>query len=226
MRRLLDQPGQHESLQGEAVRLLRSAEPYRSAAGAKQRVRVAMLSRRAPANVSWIRAAVVLPMGFASALGFAAVQRHWLVAEAPAVVVHAERPAAPPPVRVAPPPMFEAPTAEPEHVVKHAAPLAHAAPKAERTPAAIAEENARLVVEAMGALRRGHDPARALSLLDEYMRRCPDGPLSEEALALSVEAASAGDDPRGRNLAAKYLAAYPRGRFREAAERVLSRPAP
>ena len=50
-------------------------------------------------------------------------------------------------------------------------------------------------------------------------------PLSEEALALSIEAASDAEDPRVRSLAARYLASYPRGRFREAAERVLSRPA-
>jgi hypothetical protein len=194
---------------------------------------MAMLSGRVPANVSWIRAAVVLPMGFASALGFAAVQRHWLVGDSPAIVVHAERPASPPPpppVHVAPPPVVEAPSVAvevpPERPAKHSAMPLHTAPKVERTPSAIAEENARLVVEAMGALRRAHDPARASSLLDEYLRRCPDGPLSEEALALSVEAASADDDPRGRSLAAKYLAAYPRGRFREAAERVLSRSAP
>jgi hypothetical protein len=233
MRRLLDQPTQHESLQGDAVRLLRSVEPYRSDPGSKQRVRMAMLSRRTTRKLSWLPAVVMLPMGFASALGFASVRRHWLVREeAPqAVLVHAERPAIPVhPVHPAPPP---APEPEPAVTVEAPAPkrpvaaVPRPAAKAvpERTPAAIAEENARLVVDAMGALRRGHDPARAESLLDEYMRLCPDGPLSEEALALSIEAASAAEDPRVRSLAARYLASYPRGRFREAAERVLSRPA-
>ena len=230
MRRLLDQPAQHESLQGDAVRLLRSVEPYRPEPGSKQRVRMAMLSRpRSPRRLSWIPALVVLPMGFASALGFASVQRHWFVHEEPpqAVMVHAERPAIPVrPVHAAPTP---APEPEPAVTVEAPAPkhpgAASPRPKAERTPAASAEENARLVVDAMGALRRGHDPARAESLLDEYMRRCPDGPLSEEALALSIEAASDAEDPRVRSLAARYLASYPRGRFREAAERVLSRSA-
>jgi hypothetical protein len=228
MRRLLDHPEQHESPQSDAVRLLRSVEPFRSEPGSKQRVRLAMLSRRPPRRLSWIPAVVVLPMGFASALGFASVQRHWFVhEEAPqAVLVHAERPAMPVhAVHAAP-----APTPEPEPAVTVEAPAAPkhpvaAPPRPAKTPAAIAEENARLVVDAMGALRRGHDPTRAEALLDEYMRRCPDGPLSEEALALSIEAASDAEDPRVRSLAARYLASYPRGRFREAAERVLSRSA-
>ncbi len=240
MRRLLDQQqGQPESLQSDAVRLLRSIEPFRSAPGAKQRVRVAMLGRRtAPPvpPVSWIRAAVILPAAFASALGFAGtVGRHWLAVEMgvaeQTAVTRAERPvvAVPAPARVEVPARVEAPPppVEPAEHPKRLAPAARPVQRAiAPTPAAVAEENARLVVEAMAALRRAHDPARASALLDEYTRRSPEGPLAEEALALSFEAASdASDVPRERAIASRYLALYPHGRFRDAAERALSRSA-
>jgi hypothetical protein len=82
------------------------------------------------------------------------------------------------------------------------------------------------VLDGMAALRRDRDARRAQALLDEYLRRSPDGPLAEEALALSIEAASSLHDERARGLAARYLAAFPHGRFRDAAERAASRFAP
>jgi TolA-binding protein len=84
------------------------------------------------------------------------------------------------------------------------------------TKAAPAQETA-LVMAAVRALRREHDPARAGLLLDDYLRRYPSGVLSEEALALAIEAASARGDARAAALARMYLARYPQGRFQHAA---------
>jgi hypothetical protein len=77
------------------------------------------------------------------------------------------------------------------------------------------------VVEALRALRKQGDPARAQALLRDYMKANPHGALSEEALVLTVEAAHARKDPRAKHHARRYLAQYPRGRHRALAQRVL-----
>lgn len=83
-------------------------------------------------------------------------------------------------------------------------------------------EDPRPVADALRALRKERDPARAQSLLNEYMRSNPHGALSEEALALSIEAAHARKDPAAKAHARRYLARYPRGRHRRLAERALA----
>lgn len=84
-----------------------------------------------------------------------------------------------------------------------------------------AAEDPTKVVEAIRALRSERDPARAEALLSQHLERYPDGALSEDALALSIEAAAARKDPRAVQYARRYLARYPEGRFRKLAERVL-----
>ncbi|MGC4086952.1 MAG: hypothetical protein QM756_03440 [Polyangiaceae bacterium] len=108
-------------------------------------------------------------------------------------------------------------------------PVVEAAPRTQRTatnassPArahsATATDASNLVVGAMHSLRQQKRPEQAAKQLDEYMRRYPSGALAEEALALSVEAAVQRGDARARDLAERYLAKYPSGRFRSAAER-------
>jgi hypothetical protein len=83
-----------------------------------------------------------------------------------------------------------------------------------------------LVFEAMRALRREGQPAQATSLLDEYLRRHPNGSMAEEALALSVEAASARGDARARDFIAQYFARYPNGQFRGVVESARARLSP
>src|SRR5262249_62005404 len=75
------------------------------------------------------------------------------------------------------------------------------------------EEESGLMMAAVQALRREHDPVRAGALLDDYLRRFEHGALEEEALALAIEAAAARDDDRAADLAARYLSRYPHGRF-------------
>ena len=82
-------------------------------------------------------------------------------------------------------------------------------------------EDASNVVEAIQALRAGRDPARAQGLLDDYLKTHPHGALSGEALALSMEAASARNDPKAADYARRYLAMYPKGKYRDLAKRAL-----
>jgi len=72
------------------------------------------------------------------------------------------------------------------------------------------------VLDALIALRRDHDPARAGGLLERYLAAHPRGTLREEALVLATEAADAsGDQARAQRLARAYQVEYPRGRFRQ-----------
>jgi TolA-binding protein len=84
-----------------------------------------------------------------------------------------------------------------------------------------AGEDATRVVEAIQALRTERNPARAQALLNDYLKQSPRGTLSGDALALSIEAASAQHDPRAAEYARRYLASYPKGKYRELAKRAL-----
>lgn len=97
------------------------------------------------------------------------------------------------------------------------------APSNKRAVERRAGEDPSQVAEAVRALRKQGDAARAQVLLDQYLRENPRGALAEDALALSIEAAAARKDPRAADYARRYLARYPNGRFRSMAERVLSR---
>jgi hypothetical protein len=82
---------------------------------------------------------------------------------------------------------------------------------------------ARIVQRGLEALRKHNDPKQAARYLERYRREHPNGTLAEEALALSVEAASASGDPRAKQLAVDYLSRYPQGRFRSAARQALAK---
>ena len=101
-----------------------------------------------------------------------------------------------------------------------AASVARAAPKNAR-PRPESSEDATHVVEAIQALRTERDPARAQALLNDYLKANPRGALSGDALALSIEAASARHDPRAAEYARRYLANYPKGKYRDLAKRAL-----
>jgi hypothetical protein len=75
-------------------------------------------------------------------------------------------------------------------------------------------EEAALVLSALRALRREHNPVQAGALLQTYLARFPKGVLTEEALALGIEAAVARQDARfAAILSNQYLGRYPAGRF-------------
>ena len=83
---------------------------------------------------------------------------------------------------------------------------------------------AELLTGAIHALRRDRDPGRALMLLDFYRQRYPNGALTEESLALAIEAAEARHDRRASAYAQRYLARFPAGQYRDAAKRVAAGP--
>jgi hypothetical protein len=90
-----------------------------------------------------------------------------------------------------------------------------------RTRVPTAVEDPAYVGGALRVLRTDHDPARALQLLAKYLKTYPRGMLSEEALALSIEAAMDLGSPSAATFAQRYLKEYPNGRFREAALQAL-----
>jgi hypothetical protein len=57
--------------------------------------------------------------------------------------------------------------------------------------------------------------------LNDYLKTHPNGVLSEDALALSIEAASAQHDPRAADYARRYLAQFPHGKYRDLANRAI-----
>jgi hypothetical protein len=87
------------------------------------------------------------------------------------------------------------------------------APRLHRVAASPARERTQ-VLDALIALRRDHDPARAQALLEPYLQRSRQGALREEALVLAIEAADArSDHARAAGLARVYEDEYPGGRF-------------
>jgi hypothetical protein len=118
---------------------------------------------------------------------------------------------------------------EPPVAAVPTAPAASPALRAPELPRAIARTSAPYppgedpsgVVRAIVALRNEKDPQRARTLLNQYLQKNPAGSLSEDALALSIEAASRAHDPRGAALARKYLDRYPQGRYRAFAQKAL-----
>jgi len=79
--------------------------------------------------------------------------------------------------------------------------------------AAVARERTE-VLDALVALRREHDPARAGTMRARYLSAHRHGALREEALALAMEAADArGDRPAARQIAQVYQCEFPAGRF-------------
>jgi hypothetical protein len=94
-----------------------------------------------------------------------------------------------------------------------------AAPRRPQPEARTAGEDPTQVLEAVRALRKQGDAAKAQALLDRYLDANPRGALSEDALALSIEAAAARKDPRAAVYARRYLERFPHGRFRNLALR-------
>lgn len=137
-------------------------------------------------------------------------------------------PIAPPATVVVPPPHPPAPAALPDapraEVTPPTAAPPSSAPSSKRAAERLAAgEDPTKVAEAVRALRKQGDAAKAQQLLDQYLRSHPRGALAEDALALSIEAAAARKDPRAADYARRYLARYPNGRFRAVAERALAR---
>ncbi len=224
-------------IEADAIDLLRSRQRYEPPPGQKQRVRTRILEHGTASGARSRRlfgmamtAVVVLGLGGTSL----AWNRAWIVRSYHALAAQirpgADRaPAngdstAPAPLEQAHAPVAEVPSSAetPPAVAPEAPSIPSTSNRAARTPS----EDERLVFDAMRALRQEGQADRAARSLDEYLRRHPQGELAEEALALSIEAALVRGDPRAKDMANRYLAMYPKGRFRQVAERARARLTP
>lgn len=234
MKRLVE----HESLldgpDKGLAELFRAARPHRVDPFRKRRVLVRL--ERAPvrnARPCWLRpivAATLLISGSAAAalgnryvaqglgiLGLRSAEN----SNAASVASQTPRPTA---ARQVAPSVVEAPTKranEPAVTTPERQPNATHGKRTFARLRAASDDDATHVFEAIHALRTERDPIRAQALLDSYLSAHPRGELSGDALALSIEAAAARRDPRAADYAQRYLAAYPKGKYRALATRAL-----
>jgi hypothetical protein len=225
MKRLLEE---RDASLGALTELVASAERYQPSPFAKRAV-LSRLSRALENGGSrrgaWARPALLgagalLVAATAAAAGYSLIGSE----KAPAVVAPPASIVVAP--RLSPPASFASPGSSPSAVTELGGPAdapPSAPPSAKRSERPLAGEDPTQVAEAVRALRKQGDAARAQLLLDRYLRANPRGALAEDALALSIEAAAARKDPRASDYARRYLARYPNGRFRAVAERALSR---
>ena len=215
MKRLLEEA---EPTLGSLTELVGSAARHQPSPFAKRLVasRIARALERGPRRLvprpAWLGAAALLVAATAAAAGFSYFAAPSAVPEPQAAFVM-------PPVRE---PLAARSVSAPRIAPEAPAP-SFEKPSERRVEKPRAGEDPSQVAEAVRALRKQGDPARAQALLDQYLRASPHGALAEDALALSIEAASARKDPRSADYARRYLARYPQGRFRGVAERALSR---
>ncbi|HEY5373552.1 MAG TPA: hypothetical protein VIK01_07680 [Polyangiaceae bacterium] len=241
MKRLVDE-GELNAADRQLAELFRSAPPFEVDPFRKRRVLVGLeRAQRRVVSRFWLKPGVVAVVAVAlmsgtamAALGHRYVARGLVflgLGSAPqATLVHS----AAAPQHAAPRPVGLAAAAAPE---ASAQPAAEPEPAANTPPSALkgsnapnharpeSAEDATRVVQAIQALRTGRDPSRAQTLLNEYMKAHPHGVLSEDALALSIEAASAQHDPRAADYARRYLASFPNGKYRTLANRALEKAA-
>jgi hypothetical protein len=227
MKRLRDEDAAAGSVEREAIDLLRASRPLEVSPLARARVRE-RLSREPAGRVPWLLRPVVvvafLVVGATIAgasLGVKLFARR-RAAEAPAPVMPRAQPPAMPVVEDLEDLGEEQPaTAEAPAPAPRARPARHVAKTIAPAPTPTATDDPTLVAAALRALRREHDPARAGALVEEYLGKWPGGALTEEAMALAVEAAAARHDARAAEWAQRYLRRFPNGRFRDVVSRSL-----
>jgi hypothetical protein len=232
-------PGDLRANAGWAVDLLREAPTHRPKPGERQRVLLGLGRPRVVTRRAWpVRlAATMTALLAATAIARAGLGHFpgWFNR-----LARDTRPSAPTEVRPlsgaighrAPAVTAAAPAAEiatapvpvPEPAVAHvtrATATAHRPARRPPPPTARRDGDGELVVQAMRALRHDDDPPLARALCTAYLQRHPDGPLAEEALALTIEAAVAQHDPGAPALGARYLQRYPNGPFRGLARQAI-----
>jgi hypothetical protein len=241
MQRLRDQTNSPDATTARAAELLSAMQPLdarRVRGWAHPWAAVEASRRRSP--LRRLRVAVTGALTFAS-LAAAAATAHrahldpwtWFGAK-PAVTASVAAPSAPSPAGAtrasdeepsAPLAPVDDGVASPDPSIEGLAPVPHRSSPggpAHEAPGASSSESF-LMVQAVRALRRDGDPARAQALAEEALRRYPKGAQVEEAMVLAMEAASArGDRSGARRAAARYLDRYPSGRFADRAQRLVS----
>ncbi len=204
-------------IEADAIALLRSIERYQPPAGQKQRVRVRLFERSTPRRVLVPWPAFVICLLLIAAGASAALTGRWIrraqhllptngvhpnPAEQPkgALALTGEGKLA---VTVPGKSLSDSDSVQQSSVTRGAtAPIALSpsnhldSPTHLEAPTRTTQPSEKvLVFDAMRALRREGHPERAAKLLDEYLRRYPEGSLAEEALALSIETSTALGDP-------------------------------
>jgi hypothetical protein len=232
MKRLRDQRGSADLLVAAAARLVSARARLEDDTARRQRVRARLRRRHAaPRGAAWLRAAAMVLLVCSVAVASAMIGRvaqtiraHYEAARAAKQAhepTHRHRAAAPTaPVAASPVPVAAAPApvAAPAPTI---APTPHHAPAAAPIARDRESDQARLMVDAVRALRHEHDPQRAALLLARYLDRYPDGVAAEDALALALEATLGRDPARAAGFATRYLARYPSGRWSSLARRAL-----
>lgn len=230
MKRLLETAHETGGPEARLAELVRSAEPFRPNPFTKRLI--AQRIARAAMKPAWlaahpIAASLLGGVGVAAAAAGVIVARSPEPTPSPAPVAHP--PLSNAPIRRTPsapvvvdPRTAPAPTSVPRPSAAPARSEPHPARDLKSRPASEAEDPSQ-VLEAIRALRKRGDAAHAQVLLDKYLAAHPGGALTEDALALAIEAASARHDPRAADYARRYLARFPNGRFRAVALRASGR---
>ena len=224
MKRLVDDKQAEGSAQARLADLVAASEPLTLSDDRKRATLDSVLQRRRVATARrplWLRPALTLGVLLvASVTAAATLGYRWVTRDSPspAPVAPAVVPAKPQAVRPAPP---AAPAADEVVIPPQVSEASRPATKTVVRPRPAKGEDPSLVVAAIQALRHDHEPARAAKLLADYLRTYPHGALAEEAVALSIEAATESKRPEAKTFAAQYLAQYPKGRFRRIAEQAL-----
>jgi hypothetical protein len=239
-RNATEQPTEADHVRARAVELLESMDEIQIPIGRKQRL-LFRLGQGHPSRarrLRWLRPVVI--GAFLMGIGGGAIASvsltkwpTWIVQSYRKLVSGAADPplpvAATPPARrlavkapaVAPEPSEPSP---PSRVWGKPQVSQRADARPRRPPVESPSDDAALLVEATRALHVGRDPGRARGLARRYLERQPSGPLADEALAISIEAALDHHDPDAAALSARYLAQFPHGPFRGLAERTLASP--
>jgi hypothetical protein len=222
VKRLVDDLGPAESPERFLADLIRAVEPTAPDPFRKQRVLLSVMRPR-ERRASSLRPAIVVLSAVVAVAAGAALGRAWF---SPAA--RRASPVEPGNAVVLPTPLLpeEGRPAEPEPQAQEPAqattalvgPRSRTAPSAPEKPKG---EDPGGLVDAIHALRTEHDPVRAGELLSRYIAIYPNGVLTEDALALAIEAAVARRDPRATEYANRYLKQFPQGRFTKVAHKAL-----
>lgn len=233
MKRLINEGRSPDSPEGRLVILIQAMPALERVPFARERVfaRVVSAAATRKRRLPWTAGAIALGLGISAVAAASVGHLEFFARPSPSSLAAPLTVSMPPlPVGAAIPEAIRA-IATPEPVAPDKADLpATSQPSPSRLPKLHARsvdsrplatgEDPAALLEAIRTLRSNHDPVRAGALLAEYLKAYPRSPLSEDALALSIEAAiTRHDSTLGAELARRYLAQFPNGRYRPLASR-------